>query len=251
MSRKMSQLPRLYSEFAEWWPLLSHPDDYAEEAAFYAKIILTSSRSLPKTVLELGSGGGNNASHLKRSFALTLVDISPKMLAVSQKLNPECEHVHGDMRSIRLNRIFDIVFVHDAIMYMDSEDELRNVIKTAWVHCKPGGIALFVPDHTRENFKPATSHGGHNNGLKGLRYLEWTWDPDPRDNTYYVDFAYLLRSEDMSLNCVYDRHTLGIFSRDEWLQWIADAGFEPKSLQFKISEFISDPHEIFLGIKPM
>lgn len=247
----MSQLPRLYSEFAEWWPLLSHPDDYAEEAAFYAKVVSDSSYIVPKTMLELGSGGGNTASHLKHSFDLTLVDISPQMLAVSQKLNPECEHIQGDMRFVRLNRTFDAIFVHDAIMYMIHEDELRAVFRTAWVHCKPGSVALFVPDHTRENFKSGTDHGGHDIGQKGLRYLEWTWDPDPRDNTYFVDFAYLLRSEDASMNCVYDRHTLGIFSRDEWLQWIADAGFEPKPMPFNISEFISDPHEIFMGIKPI
>jgi len=29
------------------------------------------------TVLELGSGGGNNASYLKHRFAMTLVDRSP------------------------------------------------------------------------------------------------------------------------------------------------------------------------------
>ena len=50
----------------------------------------------PRTVLELGSGGGNNASHLKAQFRMTLVDRSPGMLAVSRALNPECEHVEGD-----------------------------------------------------------------------------------------------------------------------------------------------------------
>jgi hypothetical protein len=27
-------VPKLYGELASWWPLLSSPDDYAEEAAF-------------------------------------------------------------------------------------------------------------------------------------------------------------------------------------------------------------------------
>lgn len=32
----MSGTPRLYTEFASWWPLLSDPSEYVEEAAFDA-----------------------------------------------------------------------------------------------------------------------------------------------------------------------------------------------------------------------
>ena len=31
---------RLYDELASWWPLLSSPADYAEEAAFYRRALL-------------------------------------------------------------------------------------------------------------------------------------------------------------------------------------------------------------------
>jgi hypothetical protein len=38
-------------------------------------------------VLELGSGGGHNAVHLKARYAMTLVELSEEMLAVSRRLN--------------------------------------------------------------------------------------------------------------------------------------------------------------------
>ena len=177
------QLPRLYRELAEWWPLLSTPSDYAEEAAFYQRTLLDACRRPCETLLELGSGGGNNASHLKARFRMTLVDPARGMLGVSRGLNPECEHVDGDMRSVRLGRQFDAVFVHDAICYMTSEADVRRAIETAWAHCKPGGGALFCPDHVRENFTEEADHGGHDGPDRGLRYLEWTWDPDPADST--------------------------------------------------------------------
>src|SRR5260370_768990 len=85
----------------------------------------------PLTVLELGSGGGNSAFHLKAHFAMTLVDLSPRMLLVSRKLNPECEHIRGDIRTLRLGRTFDAVFVHDAICHMTTEPDLRAVLQTA------------------------------------------------------------------------------------------------------------------------
>ena len=100
---------KLYGELASWWPLLSSPDDYEEEAEFFLKHFGGKDGS---TMLELGSGGGNIASWLKEEYEMTLVDSSPAMLAVSQDLNPDCVHIEGDMRSIRLNQIFDRVFIH-------------------------------------------------------------------------------------------------------------------------------------------
>ena len=86
------------------------------------------------------------------------------------------------MRTVRLGRRFDAVFVHDAVDYMTTEADLRAAIQTAHAHCRPGGIAVFVPDDTAETYEPATDHGG-SDGADGraVRFLEWAWDPDPDD----------------------------------------------------------------------
>jgi len=118
---------RLYSDLASWWPLISAPEEYVEEAASAASLLRTANPPT-RTVLELGSGGGNNAFHLKREFEMTLVDLSDEMLAVSRQLNPECNHLQGDMRKVRLGRSFDAVFVHDAIDYMITEVDLRRAV---------------------------------------------------------------------------------------------------------------------------
>src|ERR1051326_7076670 len=130
-----SEQPKLYGELASWFHLLSSPPDYAEEADFARKLLAETGASPPRTVLELGSGGGNNASHLKAPFQMTLVDLSPGMLELSRGLNPECEHAQGDMKTLRLGRVFDAVFVHDAIMYMTTESDLRLAVENSLVHC--------------------------------------------------------------------------------------------------------------------
>jgi SAM-dependent methyltransferase len=242
--------PKLYHELASWWPLLSAPADYAEEAAFYRKTIVSICSTPPETVLELGCGGGNNASHLKKHFQMTLVDISPAMLAVSQSLNPECEHLQGDMRAVRLERAFDAVFIHDAIMYMTTEADLQQAIGTAFIHCAPGGAALFAPDHTRETYRPSTKYGGHDGNNRGLRYLEWSRDPDPHDSTYIVDFAYLLRESDGEVHSEHDRHICGIFGRKDWIRIITEVGFHARALPFEHSELESGSCEVFLGTRP-
>jgi SAM-dependent methyltransferase len=242
-------IPRLYTDLAAWWPLLSAPANYAEEAEFFRRTLVAASATSIGTVLELGSGGGNNASHLKAHFQMTLVDRSPGMLAHSRSLNPECEHVEGDMRTVRLGRMFDAVFIHDAICYMTTEDDLRAAVTTAYLHCKPGGVALFVPDQVREKFRTQTRTGGDDGDGRGLRYLIWTWDPDPDDTEYVDDFAYLLRVGE-HVEAVHDRHVLGLFSRATWMQLIADVGFQPQNLPFEHSELEPGTAEVFLGTKP-
>ena len=94
---------RLYGQLAEWWPLLDDPADYAEEAGVYGDLLAEACDAPIESLLELGSGGGNSACHLKQRFRrLVLTDISEDMLAVSRTLHPECEHRIGDMRTLRL-----------------------------------------------------------------------------------------------------------------------------------------------------
>ena len=245
----MSDTPKLYNELAPWFYLLTAPEDYEEEAEIYRGILVGASAGEIRTLLELGSGGGNNASHLKRHFTMTLTDLSPGMIALSRGLNPDCEHLVGDMRTLRLARLFDAVFVHDAVVYMVTEEDLKQVIETAYIHCKPGGVALFAPDHVRETFRPETSCGGHDGEGRGLRYLEWTWDPDPDDATYLVDYAYLLREEDGSVRAVQDRHVEGLFSRQVWLRLLQEVGFTPRRIVMDHSELEPGSYEGFVGIK--
>jgi ubiquinone/menaquinone biosynthesis C-methylase UbiE len=122
--------PKMYGELAPRFHLVTHPKSYRGEAAWARQQLLKRRPRERPTMLELGSGGGNNALHLKKHFRLTLTDLSPEMLALSATINPECEHIRGDMRTLRLGRQFDFVFVHDAISYMTTAPDLRRAVKT-------------------------------------------------------------------------------------------------------------------------
>ncbi len=75
--------PGLYGALAPWFHLLTPPSEYADEAAWC----------------------GNTSSHLRRDLRLTLTDLSTEMLDLSRIINPDIEHVVGDMRRLRLDRV--------------------------------------------------------------------------------------------------------------------------------------------------
>ena len=170
---------------------------------------------------------------------------------MSRGLNPDCEHIDGDMRTVRLGRMFDAVFVHDAVCYMTTLSDLRMAVETAFAHCRPGGAALFAPDYVRENFRPGTDHGGSDGtDGRGLRFLEWVWDPDPSDSTYVVDYAYLLRTPDGEVHVEHDRHVEGLFKRSDWMRLLSDAGFQARSVPLEHSELEPGSHEVFVATRP-
>jgi SAM-dependent methyltransferase len=216
---------RLYGDLAGWWQAISPPAEYAEEAELYVAMIREAAPRPVRTILELGSGGGNNASHMKRSFSMTLVEPADGMRGLSRRLNPECEHLPGDMRTVRLGRRFDAVFVHDAVMYMTTEGDLRAALATVAEHLAPGGVALVAPDVTAETFSESTEHGGGEDaGGRRARYLSWMLPPERGGTTFETHYAFLLREPDGTVRSAHDVHREGLFPRATWLRLFREVG---------------------------
>ncbi|MGE3841536.1 MAG: trans-aconitate 2-methyltransferase [Vicinamibacterales bacterium] len=237
----------IYGKLArDWYRLLDPLDDHEDEAAVYERMLLESIVGPAKTLLELGAGAGNNAYYLKRRFACTLTDRSSDMLALSRQVNPECRHVIGDMRELRLETEFDVVFVHDAVMYITTRRDLQAVADTAFAHVRPGGVALFAPDCVTETFCERSDLHGDADGDRSLRCIEWSWDPDPRDETVTVDYVFALR-EGTQMTVHHDQHVEGLFARGVWLQVLEVAGFVPHVKEWREGDRTLD---VFVAKRP-
>lgn len=223
----MSQL--LYTDLTPFYRLVDPPEDHLGEATSYRDALLRAATE-PRTLLDLGAGAGHNALHLKSRFACTLADLSEPMLALSREINPECEHVQGDMRSLRLQREFDTVLVHDAIMYMTTEADLRAAVQTAFVHTKQGGAVVFAPDTFRDTYRESHDLLEGDDGVRSMRGVEWDWDPDPSDTTTMVEYSFLLR-DGGSMFAVHDRHVEGLFSLETWRNLLVETGFRVDMFQ--------------------
>jgi SAM-dependent methyltransferase len=243
--------PRLYSDLAHLWPMLSPVEHYEAEADVLRGLIGAHFDDVGETILsllELGVGGGHTLVHLADEYECTAVDLSETMLANCRALIPQAELVIGDMRSVRLNKAFDVVFIHDAIDYMLSEDDVRRTLETVAVHLKPGGLCVIAPTYTRETFIDGdVADDGTTTDSEELTYFTYIHDPDPADDTFEMILLYLIRDlETRKVELVEDRHTCGLFSEEQWVAWMRDAGFEARQLD---ADTKGEPWTLFVGVK--
>ena len=221
----------LYDQLAYLWPTISPPEDYADEAVYWRDAIRRCLGDGRHFLLELGVGGGHNLSHLTAEFDAVAVDISPKMLELSRRLNPTVEHHLGDMRTFRLpGRVFDAVLIHDAICYMLTEDDLRAAFATAGAHLRPGGLLLVAPDLVRDTFRPGMrlNWSTDKEGVQ-VSTEEIVCDADPTDTMVESYFTYEI-NERGTRRVERDIHVTGLFPIATWLSLMEEAGFRTERI---------------------
>ncbi len=215
----------LYDKLAYLWPVISPPEDYAEEAVHWREAIRKYLGPGRHRLLELGVGGGHNLSHLTEDFDAAAVDISPQMLELSRRLNPAVEHHLGDMRDVRLGQVFDAVLIHDAICYMQTGEDLRAAFATARAHLRPGGLLLVAPDLVLDTFRPGMKlmWSTRKNGVE-VRTEETVNDADPSDTVVESHFTYTI-TERGTRRVERDIHVTGLFPIATWTALMDEAGF--------------------------
>ena len=231
-----SSFNRLYTDLAHLWPLMSPPEDYADEGACLLGELRKRLGPGRARILELGTGGGHLLHHIAGGFEATAVDLSDAMLAHSQRLNPEVAHHIGDMRTVRLGETFDAVLIHDAIDYMTTEDDLRAAFATARAHLRTGGLLIVIPDDYSETFTPPRVwHQTQRVAGDELTFVEYSWDPDPNDTETETVYVFFIQ-ENGELRVEVDRHTTGLFSIGTWERLLSEAGFEPERLDYPFAD---------------
>jgi SAM-dependent methyltransferase len=95
-------------------------------------------------VLDLGCGASDPiARHLiERGLAITGVDSSPTMIALSCERHPDQDWIVHDMRTLSLGRSFDGVLAWDSFFHLSFDDQ-RRMFPVFGAHAAPGAPLLF------------------------------------------------------------------------------------------------------------
>ena len=237
----MSKDPLLYNELADLWSVFSPPAEYEEEVHTFRKRLQRHGVGEGSTLLHLGCGGGSIDYHLKRNYRVTGVDLSRAMIAQAERLNPEVEYLTGDMRDVRLRRHFDAVLLHDAIAYLTSVPELVQAYQTAAAHLPPRGLMLTLPEELKgrlPGLRPSAETRSTRDTVVSV--MRTHYDEDPSDNVFESVYVFLIRKGGQ-LRVEVDRHRLGIFELDEFLEAIRSAGFTAEAERWELSTWGEEP----------
>lgn len=247
MDSKEIRSGRLYNDLAELWPLISPPEEYGEEASHWREVLHETLGPGRHAILELGVGGGHNLCHLTPHFDATAVDASEVMLELCRRLNPGVAPYRGDMRNVRLGKIFSAVLIHDAVSHMLTEADLLAAFATAAAHLRPGGVLVTAPDRFVETFQaPEIGYATHSDGEKTVTYFEYTYDPDPGDTTVETIMVYVVQSGG-NLRMEHDRLPMGLFPKTTWVRLMNEAGFTATSRLFELTG-TRRPYELLVGV---
>lgn len=240
----------MYGDLAWTWPIISPFEDYVEESELLSKAILENSRVAVGTLLHLGCGGGHNDRTFKKRFTVTGVDVSDAMLGLARGLNPEVTYLRGDMRTVRLGKLFDAVAILDSIGYMTTAEDLRAAFQTAFEHLKPGGVFLTLAEETPERFQQnRTRCSIHSEGEVEICFIENCRDMDPSDSTFEATFVWVIRRGGR-LEIEVEHQMGGIFPLGIWVKLLGDTGFEVRQSKFEDLDLTGGGCPMFVCIKP-
>lgn len=218
-------VPRLYSDLAYLWPILSPPDDYVAEAEVVRSVLRERLGQGRLKIVEFGAGGGHTLVHLAHEFDVAAVDLSDAMLRQCEKLVPSATCMLDDMRDVDLRDTFDAVLIHDAIDYLVTEDDLLETFRNAHRHLRDGGVLLVAPTYTKETFAEHETASDHRDGDNyDVTYFSYVHDPDPDDTTFELILVYLIRRAG-SVKIEHDKHRCGLFPLGRWMKLLREAGF--------------------------
>ncbi len=143
----------IFGAYSKYYNLLYKDKDYAGEVRYIQGLIQKYTPDAG-SILDLGCGTGwHDFEFAKLGYQVTGIDISEEMLAVanSRLSSSIADHSKGsssfflgDIRTIRINQIFDVVVsLFHVMSYQITDEDLQAVFSTAKAHLNPGGLVHF------------------------------------------------------------------------------------------------------------
>ena len=237
-----------YTNLAEWFEYLN--DDCGYEN--WSQYLILKLKNYPlKSGLDVGCGGGwFTRAFTKAGYQMTGMDISPQMLDFAQRKALEtgirAEYILGDISAKKPPRRFDFVTaINDCINYIPKQ-KLLSAFKNVAGSLGKNGVFLFDISSLR----------------KFERKIADTVSADDRDEVTYLSFnrvdgdkavmdvTLFVKRKDGAFNRFDETHTQYIYTEEEILSTLKNAGFTPVSVEGHLGEDKTQTDRLcFLAVK--
>ena len=222
---------------------LSMGKDYASEARKIHAFVRHYKHTKGNLLLDVACGTGLHIEHLRHHYQVEGLDLDRGMLKIARQKFPDLSFHHANMLNFKLRHRFDVIAcLFSSIGYVKTVLRLNQAVQNMSKHLKPGGVLIVEPWFTPQDWKTDGPHAAfvdqpdrkivrmNVSGLEGKISI--------------LNFHYLVGTV-RGVEYFYERHELGLFSREEYREAFCRAGLDvhhdPRG--------IYDDRGLYIGLK--
>lgn len=220
----------MYKELAKYYDLIYSWKDYKKEAKVIRKLIKKSNKSNGNKLLDVGCGTGKHLEYLKEDFICTGIDLNEEVLNIARKNVNSVVFKQADMATFDLNEKFDIIIcLFSSIGYVQTYLNLEKTLTNFANHLTKDGIVIIEPWFTKSTYlvghPSMTTYSEEDIKIARLNTTKI------ENNISIMDMHILIVEKNKDVEYFVDRHELGLFEIDKFLEIMSNIGFKAEFLK--------------------
>lgn len=212
---------------AEQYDAFHAGKDYEREAHWLHELLSRLDPSL-HTLLNVACSTGAHDEHLCRFYEVDGLDPNADFLEAARRRNGNGTYQTGDMRSFRLDRLYDVVLcLFGSIGHVRTAADLQRALKTFHDHLTPRGVVVIEPWLTPDEWStPSTQwHQSGNSALRIGSLSRCLTRHEEADAISVVEHHYLIGNDD-DVSYTTATEERGLFSQRQLESALVQAGFQ-------------------------
>jgi ubiquinone/menaquinone biosynthesis C-methylase UbiE len=234
----------MYKDLAKYYDLIYSWKDYKVEIKRIKKLIKKYKKSEGNELLDVGCGTGKHIEYLKDEFSCTGCDLNTEMLDVAKENINGVNFLQADMITLDLNKEFDVIIsLFSSIGHVKTYDNLEQTLQNFSKHLKRGGVVIIEPWLTKSTYD-AGRPGMTTYDTEDIKIARLNTTKIEKDLSI-LEFYYLIAERNKDIIYYSEKHELGLFDIDKFLEFMSNSGLK--------SEFLKDGlmkgRGLYIGIK--
>ncbi len=234
----------MYKELAKYYDLIYSWKDYKKETVKINKLIKKYKNSDGNKLLDVACGTGKHLKYFKKNFSCSGIDLNEEVIDIAKTNVRDVSFNQADMINFNLNDTVDIIIcLFSSIGYVKTYDNLEKTIRNFADHLKTGGIAIIEPWFTKSTYTVGypgmTTYNGEDIKIARLNTTKL------ENNLSVMEMHYLIVERDKDVKYFVDRHEVGLFEIDKFLEIMNNSGFKAEFLK----DGLMKDRGLYIGIK--
>jgi ubiquinone/menaquinone biosynthesis C-methylase UbiE len=234
----------MYKELAKLYDLIYNWKDYEKESKIIKELIKKYKNTEGNKLLDVGCGTGKHLEYFKEDFSCIGIDLNEEMLEIARNKMRNVSFKQGDMINFDLNDCFDVITcLFSAIGYVKSYNNLESTIINFSNHLKTGGMVIIEPFFTKSGYlvglPSMTTYDGEDIKIARLNTTKL------ENDISVMEMHYLIVEKGKDVEYFVDRHEVGLFEVDKFLQIMKTSGFKAEFL----NNGLMRGRGLYIGIK--